>query len=93
MYDGVLSSEGQSKSILGPTITLVSDSKLLTSRVKPAGYVRRGEEKETCTCTCTCVREHCTCKNKERKRRRGSGREGKGRERTKIHVRVHVEEI
>ena len=66
MYDGVLSSEGQSKSILGPTITLVSDSKLLTSRVKPAGYVRRGEEKETCTCTC--VREHCTCKNKERKR-------------------------
>ena len=43
MYDGVLSSEGQSKSILGPTITLVSDSKLLTSRVKPAGYVRRGE--------------------------------------------------
>ena len=43
MYDGVLSNERQPKSILAPTITLVSDCKLLTSRVKPPGYIRRRE--------------------------------------------------
>ena len=57
MYDGVLSSERQPNSILAPTITLVSDCKLLTSRVKPPGYMRRGErERKTNTNTCTCVR-------------------------------------